>query len=637
MSEIGVLEWFENHHIPVDVIAGTSMGCMLSALYSSGHTIDQLKVIMNDEVFSSVFSLGTSYKALNYRRREDSRALPNAITAGLKHGVSFRNSVLVDQGLNAFLDHQFLAFNDHIEFNNLPIPLRCISTDLTQASIVTFARGSIPDAVRASVSIPGVYPPYNINGHQFVDGAVLRNLPTQTIQEMKADVVLAVSLPLTPYDKADVNSIIGVLQRSFSVAIEDNEEHSRALASVVMTPDIKGFGAGDYLKTPALAERGYQAAESHKAELLKYAVNDQVWADYLAERASRMPAPPGSVLHVHVKAPTQQVASAVQRTFTSIVNKPVDSKAIEALLNQVRSDGRYEADYTVAYETTPDPGASSSQPADINRPVVQVTIVDKRNGPPFLEIGTNIEAQAGGITRGTLEAIYVHQDLGGYGSELRANVKVGFLTEVNAEYYRHLASFRKPIGGLFIAPQINIRREPFYIYKDQVQTDQRQLQHLGGGMDVGWSDQRIQEVRLGWQGGQERWETKVGSDGQPDIVGPMQRGRLRYAYSNQDSSLVPRFGLRLVTEAGFLYHSLDSPSTPQFTARISYAHEIGKNIFFMRPRAARCSTRTWPSPSAIHLVAPYASPPAPLANIVEPIIFWSSLHSYDASPASRSR
>ncbi len=136
MSEIGVLEWFEDHHIPVDVIAGTSMGCMLSALYSSGKTIDQLKAVMNDQVFSSVFSLGTSYKALNYRRREDGRALPNAITVGLKHGVSFRNSVLVDQGLNAFLDRQFLAYNDETDFNSLPIPLRCIATDLTEADFV---------------------------------------------------------------------------------------------------------------------------------------------------------------------------------------------------------------------------------------------------------------------------------------------------------------------------------------------------------------------------------------------------------------------------------------------------------------------------------------------------------------------
>ena len=604
MSEIGVLEWFEDHHIPIDLIAGTSMGCTVSALYSTGHTIDQLKLVMNDEVFSSIFSLGTSYKALNYRRREDSRALPNAITAGLKHGVSFRNSVLVDQGLNAFLDRQFLAFNDQTNFNALPIPLRCVSTDLNEAKVVTFTRGSIPDAVRASVSIPGVYRPYQISGHEFVDGAVLRNLPTQTIRDMKADVILAVSLPIAPYAAGDVNSILGVLQRSFAVAIEDNEEQSRALASVVITPNVSGFGPSDFLKTRALAMRGYQAAESHKAELIKYALNDQQWSDYLAERTSRLPGPPGSVLHVHVKAPNQQVAGAVQRSFLPIVNKPVDAKSIEALLDQVRSDGRYDADYTVGYETKPDPDVSPSQLAAANRPVVQVTISDKRNGPPFLEIGANVEAQAGGVTRGTLEAIFVDQDLGGYGSEFRANIKVGFLTELNAEYYRHLASFGRPIGGLFLAPQGVLRREPFFIYQDQHQVAERQLQHAGGGLDIGWSDQRTQELRLGWQGGQERWQTKVGSDSQPDIIGTMQRARIRYAFDNQDRSLVPQFGIRIATEAAYLYHSVDSPNTPQLTTELSYSHDIGKNIFIMAAEGGTMFNRNVAQPFRFTLGGP---------------------------------
>jgi NTE family protein len=580
MSEIGVLQWFEEHHIPVDMIAGTSMGCMVSTLYASGKTIDQLKAVMNDEVFSSVFSLGTSYKAMNYRRREDNRALPNAITVGLKHGVSFRNSVLVDQGLNAFLDRQFLAYNDRTDFNALPIPLRCKSTDLNDAKSVTFARGSLPDAVRASVSIPGIYRPYEINGHAFVDGAVLQNLPTQTVQNMKADVVLAISLPLSPVTQGDLNSILGVLQRSFSVAIEANEAASRKLAAVVIEPDVKGFTATDYLKTVGLAEQGYKAAESHKAELLKYAVDDQQWAAYLAQRAARIPGPPGTVLHVHVKAPNQQVTRAVQKSFLPVVNQPVDAKTIETLLEQVRSDGRYDADYTVGYETVPDPGQAV---AVTNRPVITVTIADKKTGPPFLQLGANVEAQTGGVTRATLEAILTDQDFGGYGSELRAHIAVGFLTDVSGEYYRHIASLGQPQGGLFIAPQLLLHREPFYIYQNQHRISERQLQHTGGGLDVGWSDQRIQELRLGWQMGQERWQTETGSDAlaPPSLVGSMQRARIRYVYDNQDRALVPQYGMRVATEMGYLYNAVASPNTPQFTSKISYSHQISSNIFVM--------------------------------------------------------
>jgi len=614
MSEIGVLQWFEEHHIPVDMIAGTSMGCMVSALYSSGQTVEQLKVVMNDDVFGSVFSLGTSYKALNYRRREDSRALPNAITAGLKHGVSFRNSVLVDHGLNTFLDRQFLTYNDHTDFNKMPIPLRCMSTDLNDAKSVTFSRGRLPDAVRASVSIPGVYSPFEINGHQFVDGAVLQNLPTQTVHDMHADVVLAVSLPLSPVAPTDLNSIFGVLQRSFSVAIEANEARSRKLASVVIEPDVNGFGATDYLKTTALAVRGYEAAEKHKAELLPYAVNDTQWAEYLAHRASLIPGPAGTVLSVHVNAPTPEVTRIVQKAFLPILNKPVDPKAIETLLDQIRSDGRYDADYTVGYEIASSSlslstaGDSPALPTDTvtNRPIVHVRVSDKRNGPPFLQIGTNVEAQVGGVTRGTLEAILVDQDFGGYGSELRAHIKVGFLTDLDAEYYRHLASIGQTQGGLFVAPQLVLHRDPYYIYQNQHPISERQLQHAGGGVDLGWSDQRIQELRLGWQMGQERWQTQVGADtfSPPNLTGSMQRVRLRYAYDRQDRALVPQYGFRFVTEAAYLYDAVASPSTPQFTSQISYSHQITKNIFVMAAEGGTMLNRNVAQPFRFALGGP---------------------------------
>ena len=599
MSEIGVLQWFEEHHIPVDMIAGTSMGCMVSALYSSGSTIDELKMVMNDDTFTNVFRFQSSYQSRSFRRRQDSRDLPNALTIGLKHGISFRNSVLIDQGLNAFLDREFVRFDDRTDFNAMPIPLRCIATDITDAKTVTFTRGSLPDAVRASVSLPGIYRPFVIDGHEMVDGGVLENLPTQTIHNMHADVVLAISLPLAPVGKGDLDSIVGVLQRSFAVAIEENEARSRKLADVVITPDVSGFSAADYLKTVGLAARGYAAAESQKSVLLKYAISDEQWAAYLAQRAAKHRGAPGSVLRVRVKAPNADVTRAVEQTFRPLVGKPVDPIAIDKLLDEVRSDGRYDADYSVGYESLGD------NQSGVGQPTILVTVADKKIGPPFLLLGANVEAQTGGVTRATLEGILLDQDFGGYGSELRTHIKAGFLTEFNSEYCRALPRLTTPAGSsLFIAPHIDLLREPFYIYVNQKRIAERQIENGSGGIDLGWGNKSTRELRVGWEMAGIRWQTVVGSDGQPDISGSMQRVRAQFTYDNEDRAQVPQFGLHSVTRVGYLYGAVESADAPEITTNNTYAHQVGRSVFVMGGQAGTLLNRQVAEPFRFTLGGP---------------------------------
>lgn len=644
LSEIGVLQWMDENHIPIDVIAGTSMGCMISALYSTGTPVERLKVVMNDSVFNQVFRFHSSYSSRSFRRREDTRALPNALTVGLRHGVSFRNAVLTDQGLNAFLDRRFFRYDDRVDFNSLPIPLRCVATDITNAKAVTFARGSIADAVRASVSLPGVYQPFVMGGHEYVDGGVLDNLPTSTVRDMKADVILAVSLPLQPVAGGDSGSLLGVLQRSFSVAIEGAEREQRKLANVVIMPDLTGFGATDYLKAVELSQRGYEAAERQRSALIKYAVSDAQWGRYVSQRASKQRIAPGPVLRVRIQAPNEGVTRAVQRKFAPLVGHPVDTRAIEELLDEIRSDGRYEADYTVGYEipeaqrTVKGAGAaalSASQTADSSpspdgrktekdekamtdsseiistnpegpRPVLLVTVTGKQTGPPFLLLGANVEAQTGGVTRATLEGIYLWQDLGGYGSELRGNVKVGFLTQLDAEYYRRVLNTGAS-GGYFAAPHGGLKREPFYIFQNQHRIAERQLQQGFGGVDLGWSDSRTQELRIGYEASNVRWQTEVGSDGQPDVLGSAQRVHVRYVYDTQDRALVPQFGIRSTTDLSYLYSAVDSPNAPQLMTHLSLAHQIEKNVFIFATEGGSTFNRNVAQPFRFTLGGPLST------------------------------
>jgi len=566
MSEIGVLQWFEEHHIPIDVIAGTSMGSIISALYATGHTPEQMKQILTEDSINSVFRVDQAYSAQSFRRREDSHDVPNGITVGLKHGVGFRNSLLTEAGLNELLEKQFLRYNDQTDFNNLPIPFRAQATDLTDAKTVTFARGSLRDAVLASASIPGVFKPFQMDGHDYVDGAILENLPTPEVKAMGANVVLAVSLDLAPVGTGDLNNILGVLQRAFAVGIEVNEARDRKLANVVVTPDVDGFNAGSYNKVHQLAERGYAAAEADKADLLKYAVSDEQWQEYLTERNARLRGPPGSVLRVEVDAPNAAVKAAAERLFAPLVNRPVDTDKVAALLSQLRSDGRYDADYTVGYDRNVR-----------GRPILLVMVKDKPTGPPFLIAGFNLEAQTGGVTRASVDTILLYQDLGGYGSEWRTYIDFGFASRIQTEYYRKINW-----AGFFVAPRADITRTPYYIYSGNTRVSERLDQTFGGGADLGWSNSRTQEIRAGWQLQNVRWYVTTGYDGQPEYRGNAQTARLQYIYDSRDHALVPRFGFRSQTDIGYLYATPDSPSAPQLFSQLAFSHTFDKkNVVLM--------------------------------------------------------
>ena len=384
---------------------------------------------------------------------------------------------------------------------------------------------------------------------------------------MGANVVLAVSLKLSPVGKGDLNNILGVLQRAFAVGIEVNEEHDRKLANLVITPDVSGFNAASYLKVNELAARGYAAAEANQAALLQYALPDAQWQQYLAQRNARMHGPPGNVLRVEVDARDAAVKAVAERLFAPLVDQPVDTQRVDRLLSQLRSDGRYEADYTVGYDRKA--GDDRTLPS---RPILLVTVKDKPTGPPFLDVGFNLQAQTGGVTRATINTILLDQDLGGYGSELRTYVDFGFFTRIQAEYHRKLNW-----AGFFLAPRANITRTPYYIYSGNTRLSERLEQSAGTAADIGWSDGSTQELRAGWQLQNVRWYTTTGFDGMPNYRGNAQTARLQYVYDSRDRALVPHFGIRSETSLGYLYGTPGSPSAPQLTSQIGFSRTVDRN------------------------------------------------------------
>src|SRR5271170_1176107 len=281
LAHIGVLKWFEEHQIPIDYVAGTSMGGLVGGFYATGKSADELKAIVNAQDWSFLLGGGTPYEALSFRRKEDARDVPNSLQIGLKHGATLPPGLNTGHQVNLLVDRETLPFSSITSFDDLPIPFRCVSTELVSGKAYVFQSGSLSDAIRATLSIPGVYAPVRQGDKIFVDGGLVDNLPTDVVRKMGADVVIGVHLQISSTSAKEIQSAFEVLGRSVELVIAETEIRGMAGADLIVKANVEDFNASDYEKANELIKRGYEAAEE-KFQILKvYALGDAEWAEYM--------------------------------------------------------------------------------------------------------------------------------------------------------------------------------------------------------------------------------------------------------------------------------------------------------------------------------------------------------------------
>src|SRR5579871_846160 len=274
LTEIGIIQWLEENHIPVDRIAGTSMGSIIGAMYATGMSPTQMKTFAEKINWDEALLPEPVYSQLSYRRKQDRRDFLVSAPLGLKNGLRGPNGYNSGQGVGLLLDRISFAESTVSSFDDLPIPFRCVATDMQSGDIVVLHDGSLPQAIRASMSIPGIFTPVEVQGHVLADGGMVQNIPVETVRGMGSDVVIAVELRLPPVDVGELNTLSGVLSRAIDVMITQNEQRSLKVADHKISVDMKGFSVSDYSRVDDLIQLGYKTAASQSEALLSYAIKD---------------------------------------------------------------------------------------------------------------------------------------------------------------------------------------------------------------------------------------------------------------------------------------------------------------------------------------------------------------------------
>jgi NTE family protein len=557
-AHIGVLKWFEDHHIPVDYIAGTSMGGLMGGLYATGKSADQMHEVVKTQDWPLLLGGETPYEDLTFRRKEDARQIPSAITIGLKHGPTLPPGLNSGQQVNLLIDRETLPYSNVRSFDDLPIPFRCVSTELVSGKAYVFRSGSLSDAMRATMSIPGVFAPVRQGNQIFIDGGLVDNLPTDVVRAMGADIVIGVHLQISPASAKDIQSAFSILGRSVELIIAQTELRGMEGADLVVKADLEKYTTMDYEKSDELVKVGYDAAEQKAALLKVYSLDDAAWAKYLNDKNSRVRTTIGVPQFIKVVGIEGDLAANVQKFLSPLAGKPIDQAALEKSLTRLAGVGRYDS---ITYDMVQQNGQTG----------LLIRIHEKSYAPPILQPSFEINgAQTQDVTF-TFGARLTLMDIAGFRSEWRTDLALGETYGIASDLFRPF----QPMSKWFFDPFVNASSSTFNIYQKENPRAIYRLDRASGGIDVGYAISRFSEVRVGYGIGYGSADLRLGSPNFSSYSGRVGHTQARYVLDHTNDPILPTAGYYVQTDFSFYDTFPNAPQGfPTLEATVQYFQPV---------------------------------------------------------------
>ena len=575
LAHVGVVRWFEEHHIPIDLIAGTSMGGLIGGAVSSGMSAEELSAMLQQVNWDEMFGF-SPFRYKNVRRKEDARAYPSRIELGIRQGISLPIALNNGQQVDFLLARIVGPYGTISSFDDLPTPFRAIAVDLVTAQQVVLDSGSLASAMRATMSLPGIFPPVEVDGKVLVDGGAMNNVPADVVRSMGADTVVAINVGFAGDTRTVSRSLLGLMSQTVDVMMQAATRASVKTADIVINPPLDTYASLDWRRNKELEEAGYRAAEAMKDQLLPLAVDDGQWAAYLDTRHARRKTAWPVPQFVSVAGAVPSDRARIETVLAPLVGqRALDVQALETHLEAFAGLDRYE---TVGWQLDEKDGRAG----------LRVEARPKAHGPPFLMMGISLQNTTTDDFAFRLSARYLTFDAVGSGSELRVDGTAGAEPSVGAELYR-------PFGrtALFAAGTAMARRQTLSFVSDDVVVARYNEDRIGIGFDGGINLGRDSDVRIGMWIGDLSANVKTGNPGLPELNGRETRSHLAWRFDNQDSPVVPSEGIRAVAT---LDRILDSPDvspdvSPEFVTDRTNDNvtqlELGGSIFWSVRRLDR--------------------------------------------------
>jgi NTE family protein len=532
-AHIGVLRELERQRIPICAIAGTSMGAVVGALYASGRSPDQIEAILNRLDWADLFRDAPPRARLPMRRKDAQLNYRLELEAGWRDGgLVLPYGAVQGQKLGLLL--QSLFDGTPRDFDRLPIPFRAVATDIVDGTEVVPASGNLADAVRASMAVPAVFAPMEIDGRLLVDGGLVNNVPVSVVRAMGATRVIAVDVGSPLFTRDQLRTPAAVAFQMVSVLMKERTE--RALATLgagdlLLSPALGDFSAADFAGAAATIPAGETAARAAAPALAAFAA-PQAWMAW-RDSTRRIEDEPRQIDFVDVDATRSGTAELVRDRTRGLVGQPLEVATIEPFVSAAFAEGTYQ---TIGWRSASHEG----------RDGILLTPVDKPWGPVFASVGLQFADDFAGRSDYQLVSELLFTGLSESGGELRSLLRLGRVTELALDWFSPLDGRREYYLGM----DAGWRAQNLPIAPDGgSQTAEYRVKRAQLGLRMGMQKSPRWSLESGLWLGRHEATPLVAAGGLPDAQEDTIAWGVRAAWDTLDRLSFPSSGARVVMSA----------------------------------------------------------------------------------------
>lgn len=572
LAHIGVLKALEEQGVRIDAIAGTSMGAVVGGLYASGYSIEELEHLALTLDWQQALSDAPPRKDVPFRRKQDDRDFL------VKQKLSFRDDgslglplgVIQGQNLSLLLESKLAHTADIRDFDKLPIPFRAVATDIASGEKVVFRRGHLPQVVRASMSIPAVFAPVELDGRLLVDGGMVDNIPLDVVREMGVDLAIVVDIGTPLRSRKQLATVVDVLNQSITLMTRRNSEEQLASLGredILVQPPLSAFGVTDFGRAQDMIDAGYRATRALDARLagLRQAGD----AELAVARSPRQRTPVITAIKVENDS---KVSDEVIRYY---IRQPIgEPLALDRL--QTDMGTLYGLDYfdRVQYRVV--------HKGDDNTLVINAR--GRRGGTDYLRLGLNLSDDMRGDSAFNLGASYRVNGINRLGAEWLTRAQIGDQQELYSEFYQPL-----DVGSrYFVAPYLSLGSQNIEATLDNDPVAEYRLERYGFGLNLGRQIGTYGEVRLGVGKAWGEAEVRIGDQSLPKVSFNEGFYELKYSFDTFDNVYFPHSGEDIGLSLRKFDRSLDSDSDyPQWQFHLDKALSYGANTWVLGGRYGR--------------------------------------------------